>query len=105
MLMLPLEQRLLARDAPLISTYRPILPDYTVARDDNGDMVIGDGTCNGPCGFGLSHRFGDFAVTAGFTGGDLAQRLPNTLLEGRTPNIQWEFDVRFLPLNITENAR
>src|SRR5262245_41621371 len=101
MFMLPLKQGLFALHAPFVAAERPILPDNAVTGDNHCNVVVGDSVGNGPCGCGLSHRFSDFAVGASFTDGNLLQRLPNTLLEGRTANIQWKFDVRLLSLDVT----
>src|SRR5262245_48749574 len=76
-----LEQRLLALDAPPVAGKAPVAPHHAMAGDGDREAVRRAGLRHGPRGLRRADPGSDLGVRGGLPCRDVAQRLPDALLE------------------------
>lgn len=70
-----------ALDSPSIAGKAAIIPDNAMAWDGDGPDRFGGADC-----------VGNLGIAGGLAGGDLAERLPDALLEGGSANVEREVE-------------
>src|SRR4051794_7003007 len=85
---LAVEQRALALDAPAIAREIAVGADHAMARDRDGERVGGAGLGDRADGAGRADLARDLGVARGLAGRDLAQRLPDSLLERGAADVE-----------------
>src|SRR5487761_26988 len=98
------EQRLLALDAPAIAAEPAVSPYDAVAGDRDGDWIRGTRLRDGAHCAGAADTLGDLGIGRRGAGRDRAQRLPDTLLERRTAQIERQLDRRAAPFDEADAA-
>src|SRR5947209_909543 len=88
----PLQQRALALDAPAITGKRAVGAHDAVTRNGDGNSIRGAGPRHRAYRGRAADPFGDLAVARGSPGGDVAERLPDALLERGAAHIERQFD-------------
>ena len=91
----PFQQDALAFDAPMIAGQATVAMHNAVARNGNSQQVGCAGTGNGTGGTGCANAPGDFRIAGSFPRRNFAQRLPDTLLERCSMNVERVFKARF----------
>src|SRR5690606_13319009 len=84
------QQLALPFNAPPVSRKLAVIPHDSMTGNGNGNPVRCASLCNCARGMRCANLPGDLGVTGGGAERDAAQRLPDTLLERRSANVQWE---------------
>src|ERR1700694_5952638 len=84
----PVDQCLLAFDAPAIARHRSTVAHDPMTGDCQGDPVLGAGLSDRSQLFGAAHMTGELRVGEGPSEQNRAKRIPNTALEWRAANVE-----------------
>src|SRR6202049_3301513 len=84
----PVDQCLLAFDAPAIARHRSTVAHDAMTGDCQGDRVLSAGLSDRSQRFGAAHTAGELRVGEGFSERNRAKRIPNTALEWRAANVE-----------------
>src|SRR5262245_35254878 len=101
----PLEQSPLAVDAPGIARERSVMTHHTVAGDGEREVVRRTCAGDGSHGFWRADALRNFGVRDRRANGNFLQRLPYTLLENCTANVEREIQAYAWCLNEPDNPR
>ncbi len=97
-LLLQRQQLLFAFDAPAIASQIAVFANDAMAGNGYSYGVGGAGASDGAGRFGHADFFGDGAVGASFSAGDLLQRLPDTALKGGGADVEGQRGVDLFSL-------
>src|SRR6202166_1276416 len=88
----PVDQRLLAFDAPTIACHRSAVAHDAMTGDCKGDRVLRAGLRDRSQRFGATHTAGELCVGKRLSERNRAKRIPNTALERRAANVEVEVE-------------
>src|SRR5262245_32245561 len=90
--LLPIQQRAFSLDAPAIAGDCAIGAHDAVARNSDGNTICAASLCHCAHGFRRADPLGEVAIACGGARGDLADRLPHPLLEGRAADVERQIE-------------